>query len=170
MKKELFKNLEEEWREQTMFYSSTQDIIMARPYQRIIGHGKEALPHIFASLRREPAHWFHALEMITGEDPVLDEDRGNITNMREAWLEWADENGYTEDRDHQEIHPVPFFRERFTRNDDGSIDEVVLGETHLEHMDRDFWFLRIGGVALKCTNVQYDFISDKNRLPPGFEE
>lgn len=170
MKRETFEKLERQWREETMFDSMTRDIVMSRPYQRIIGHGKEALPHIFASLRREPAHWFWALEMITGEDPVPEEHRGRIPKMIDAWLEWAEEHGYTKERDAEELHPVPFSRERFTRNDDESIDEVVLGETHIEQMDGNTWSIRIGGMALICSDLQFDFISNHQRLPPGVDE
>jgi hypothetical protein len=58
-------------------------------YQRIIGMGPEALPHIFRRLESGPDHWFWALRAITGVDPVPPEDRGRMVKMREAWLNWA---------------------------------------------------------------------------------
>jgi hypothetical protein len=37
----------------------------------------------------DPDHWFWALEMITGEDPVPVNAYGNTILMANAWLEWA---------------------------------------------------------------------------------
>lgn len=38
--------------------------------QRIIGMGPVVVPLILEELRREPDHWFWALEMLTEDDPV----------------------------------------------------------------------------------------------------
>ena len=40
-------------------------------------------------MRREPDHWFWALQAITGENPVPATGRGNLERMTEARLEWA---------------------------------------------------------------------------------
>lgn len=47
------------------------------------------LPLIFARLADRPGHWFWALTAITGQNPVADEDLGNVRRMSEAWLTWA---------------------------------------------------------------------------------
>jgi hypothetical protein len=48
---------------------------------------------LLRDLEREPAHWFEALQAITGEDPVRREQWGNIPAMRAAWLAWARQKG-----------------------------------------------------------------------------
>ena len=58
-------------------------------YQHVIGMGSLALPFILAELEREPDHWFWALKAITGEDPVAEEQRGDVLGMTKTWLEWA---------------------------------------------------------------------------------
>ena len=88
-----FRELHRQWKEATAFTSSTTEIAMEPAYQQIIGMGREALPLIFAELRRKPDHWFWALKAITGEDPVAPDDRGKIKRMAETWLNWADQHG-----------------------------------------------------------------------------
>ena len=39
------------------------------------------MPWILAELRKAPDHWHAALSEITGENPVKDEDRGDIRGM-----------------------------------------------------------------------------------------
>jgi hypothetical protein len=63
-------------------------------YQQIIGMGPAALPLIFEELRQRPDHWFWALRMITGDDPVSPEDAGDIERMRADWLRYGEERGY----------------------------------------------------------------------------
>lgn len=66
---------------------------MVPEYQRIIGMGPAALPLILDSLRREPEHWYWALEAITGENPVPPEDRGDIQKTADLWVAWGREQG-----------------------------------------------------------------------------
>ena len=63
-------------------------------YQRIIGMGQPVVPLILRDLEQEPDHWFWALQSITGENPVLPEQRGNLELMATAWLAWGKANGY----------------------------------------------------------------------------
>ena len=63
-------------------------------YQAVIGMGAAAVPLIIDELRREPDYWFAALMVITGEDPVPDDERGNLDRMTARWLDWATEHGY----------------------------------------------------------------------------
>ncbi len=67
---------------------------MLPPYQKIIGMGPEAVPLILEELRRHPGYWFWALRMITDEDPVPKEVRGNMEKMIEAWVGWGVANGH----------------------------------------------------------------------------
>ena len=63
-------------------------------YQRIIGMGQPVVPLILRDLEQEPEHWFWALQSITGENPVLPEQRGNLEMMAAAWLAWGKADGY----------------------------------------------------------------------------
>src|SRR5437773_2154916 len=81
-----FQELVRQWKEATMFLSSITDMATHPAYQQIIGMGKEALPFLVEELRREPDHWFWALQAITGINPVPPADRGDVANMTKAWL------------------------------------------------------------------------------------
>jgi hypothetical protein len=65
-----------------------------RAYQQIIEMGDAVIPLILKELETKPNHWFVALRVITGENPVLPEQRGKIKQMTEAWLQWGKERGY----------------------------------------------------------------------------
>jgi hypothetical protein len=49
----------------------------------------EAVPLILDGLRREPDHWFWALEAITDENPVPAEAAGKVREMAKAWIDWG---------------------------------------------------------------------------------
>ena len=89
-----FSNLEKEWEDNTAGLSSITEIAMHPSYQQIIGMGTLALPLIMHEMSIKPNHWFWALKSITGEDPVPPEQRGNIKNMTDAWLNWGQTQGY----------------------------------------------------------------------------
>lgn len=91
---ELFAVLAADWKERSKYMSNTMQMAMLRPYQRIIGLGPAALPHIFAELQRDNGFWFWALEAITGDDPVPPDDKGNVRRMVDAWLAWGQANGF----------------------------------------------------------------------------
>jgi hypothetical protein len=88
-----FQELVDQWKEATLLLSSITDMAMHPAYQQIIGMGQAALPLLFAELRREPDHWFWALQAITGVNPVPVQYRGDTTRMTQAWLAWADQQG-----------------------------------------------------------------------------
>ena len=85
------------WRAETIFSSSTSDIINNAAYRSIVGLGPEVLPFIFDDLRRTNAHWFYALESLTGQNPIPNEHRGIIPLMTKDWLRWADENNQSDE-------------------------------------------------------------------------
>ncbi len=89
-----FQELVDEWRSQTAFSSSLIEIVMKPAYQRIIGMGRTAIPLILKELRKQLDHWFWALKAISGEDPVHEQDQGNLVKMRTAWLAWGAAHGY----------------------------------------------------------------------------
>jgi hypothetical protein len=88
----IFNDLANKWKTETWFMSSMSRRISNLAYLQIIGLGKPALPLIFQELRREPDHWFYALEAITREDPApANASLGEIT---EAWLRWSAQHGF----------------------------------------------------------------------------
>ena len=87
-----FKRLLAEWREQSAPLSSITAMAMLPSYQEIIGMGKPAVPLILNELKRKPSHLFWALRAISGIDPVPPKDRGNINQMRKAWIKWGRQN------------------------------------------------------------------------------
>jgi hypothetical protein len=89
-----FMKLAEEWRQETAVISSSTEIAMHPAYQQIIGLGPAAVPLILQELEKRPGHWFWALKAITGADPVKPEDRGRVSRMTRAWLEWGRAEGY----------------------------------------------------------------------------
>jgi hypothetical protein len=92
-----FRDLTSLWHAERGTSSWVSDMATCPAYQGIIGMGEAAIPLILASLRAEgdePDHWFWALRSIVGEDPIKDEDRGDIVKMASAWLEWGCQQGY----------------------------------------------------------------------------
>lgn len=88
----LFHHLAAQWREESALLSSTTEMVMLSPYQRIMAMGEKAIPFIMRELESEngqPDNWFWALRHITGENPVAPERRGNRRAMARAWLDWA---------------------------------------------------------------------------------
>ncbi len=91
---EKFRLLSQRWKADSEFASSVLEVATHPAYQQIIGMGPAAVPLIVRDLAREPDHWFWALKAITGEDPVPASERGDVSKMTRAWLDWAAENGY----------------------------------------------------------------------------
>src|SRR5712692_8443635 len=86
---ERFHRLASEWKEQARYLSNSMRMAMLPPYQRIIGMGMPVVPLILEELRREPHHWFWALEAITEHNPVPPESLGKIQAMADAWVKWG---------------------------------------------------------------------------------
>ncbi|WKW11240.1 hypothetical protein Strain138_000476 [Pseudogemmatithrix spongiicola] len=45
-------------------------------------------------MRRNPDHWFWALHVLTGVNPVIPQHYGDLRAMTADWLTWAAANGY----------------------------------------------------------------------------
>lgn len=89
-----FSNLAEKWKEET-FITSSVNVIESNPsYLEIIKMGRKVLPYIFQDLKSDHAFWFHALEEITGCNPIKYAHRGYVDLMAEDWLKWGEEHGY----------------------------------------------------------------------------
>ena len=89
-----FQALAERWRRETGMFSSVTKKVDHPAYQRIIAMGATAVPLILRELAHRPGHWFEALRAIVGESPVPADKKGDITKVREAWLEWGRGKGY----------------------------------------------------------------------------
>lgn len=81
------------WREETMFSSSLTDMFSHPSYLRIIGLGREALPLVLLSLKKEGLWWFAALRAMSGESPDEGANMGDLQQLRDIWLKWGRENG-----------------------------------------------------------------------------
>lgn len=91
-----FCRLADEWKHATSHLSSLTAKSMHPAYQRIIGMGQVVVPFILRELQREPDHWFWALRAVTGEDPVLQDHRGRMSEMAQDWIRWGRDRGYIE--------------------------------------------------------------------------
>jgi hypothetical protein len=89
-----FIELAKRWREETKAVSSTTDRALNSAYQDIIGMGRPVVSLILREMATNGGHWFWALRHITHDNPVPQQDAGNIKKMREAWLQWGQENHY----------------------------------------------------------------------------
>lgn len=84
-----FNMLKSLWEADTMFSSSISEITTHPAYHSIIKLGSEVLPLIIQDLQNTNNHWFYALEILTGENPIRPEHRGNVELMKSDWINWA---------------------------------------------------------------------------------
>lgn len=90
---ERFRALADSWKHESRYLSNLNPAFMFRSYQAIIGMGFPAVRLLLEEMRRQPGHWFWALEAITDANPIPEEARGNVRLMTAAWLEWGKQNG-----------------------------------------------------------------------------
>ena len=92
---ERFQTLANQWEHDTILMSSTHQAIKHPAYRAILEMGQTAVPLILKRIQSQGGHWFHTLHQLTHANPVPPADRGKITAMKQAWLQWGTENGYT---------------------------------------------------------------------------
>jgi len=90
---ERFYELRDDWKSTTRHLSNTAQISLVFSYQKIIGMGPAVVPLILSELDKEPDHWFWALEAITDENPVSENDAGDIQASSRAWVRWGRDRG-----------------------------------------------------------------------------
>jgi hypothetical protein len=90
---ERFRELRDDWKSKARHLSNTAQISLVFPYQMIIGMGPQVVPLILAELEKETDHWFWALEAITGENPVAEQEAGDVEASARAWIRWGKQNG-----------------------------------------------------------------------------
>jgi hypothetical protein len=82
------------WKNETLFVSNVSEITNNAAYRNIVSLGQDVLPFIFKDLQENDNHWFYALELLTGQNPIKDEHRGIVPMMKKDWIEWAESNMY----------------------------------------------------------------------------
>src|SRR5262245_7449348 len=89
-----FHRLADAWERATGHLSSMSASSEHPAYQEIISLGPDVVPLLLRDLAETERHWFFALHMVTGANPIPPSVAGNVPKMIEAWREWAKENGY----------------------------------------------------------------------------
>jgi hypothetical protein len=90
-----FRRLADQWLAATENMSSIDDMVAHPAYLEIIGMGQSAIPLLLDELDRAPNHWFAALAAVSGgQNPVEDDEAGDLEKMADAWMRWARENSY----------------------------------------------------------------------------
>ena len=85
-----FRRLADQWLAATVNMSMIDDMITHPAYLEIIGMGPSALPLLLDELERAPNHWFAALIAVSGgQNPVEEDEAGDLDKMTEAWMRWA---------------------------------------------------------------------------------
>jgi hypothetical protein len=84
-----FRRLEATWTAATCVLSDDAAIVGHPAFREIVSLGDAVIPLVLRDLEQRPRLWVWALAEITGENPVPAGDRGNITRMTEAWLNWG---------------------------------------------------------------------------------
>ena len=87
-----FNQLVSQWRLEILFSSSVQDKIQNALFKQIVDMGEKIIPLIVAELKYRPDFLFLALQLITKENPVPPNVKGNVGLMIDAWLDWANQN------------------------------------------------------------------------------
>jgi hypothetical protein len=82
------------WRAETCYLSSTTALANHPAYQEVMALGSAVVPLVLRELEQRPAHWFTALHVLTGADPMDPADPGKVRKIAEAWLRWGRANGY----------------------------------------------------------------------------
>lgn len=91
-----FKTLKEKWFKEIMFNSDPIEIVSNKHYKDIIDLGYQVVPFLLSDMRNNHTHWFTALSLIIGVNPVKREHYGDIPNMVKDWLEWSKNNLFVE--------------------------------------------------------------------------
>lgn len=95
-KSKLFKKLAEIWHKDTDHHSFSYLITSHEAYLKIIAMGVVAIPFILQDLQERGGNWYVALRILSDQDPVPLESKGDVPLMKESWLRWGRDNGYIE--------------------------------------------------------------------------
>ena len=87
-----FEALSKKWQRETKYLSLISKVVVHPAYLRIIGMGEPAIQLVLESLRDKPAHWFVALQAMSGASPCT--ISASPSEARIEWLEWGKSQGY----------------------------------------------------------------------------
>jgi hypothetical protein len=90
-----FQELVSRWEQERPRGADLAEMVTQPAYLRIIGRGPQIVPFLLGELARKPRHWFWALHIITGADPVKPGNEGKLQDMVADWLAWGKEQGYS---------------------------------------------------------------------------
>lgn len=88
-----FRKLAAQWKRESQFMSSPMDMVALPSYLHIMALGKRVVPLLLEELNREMDHWFVALHILTGHNPVSESMAGRVDEMTAAWLKWGQTQG-----------------------------------------------------------------------------
>lgn len=88
-----FYSLVRRWRTETALSSRVSDKIQSVAFQKIVALGDAAVPLILKELRQTPDFLFMALQFITKENPAAPETAGRVSEIIDAWMQWAERTG-----------------------------------------------------------------------------
>ena len=84
----LFEDLKNKWWVESSIYSNPRNLYTNENYKKIISLGKKIVPILISDLNTPNGDWFQALQEITGESPILEENIGDVTKMAQYWKNW----------------------------------------------------------------------------------
>jgi hypothetical protein len=82
------------WQSETAFVSDPNLITSHPSYRALVSGAPDVVELIIAELRRGPSLLVWVLEDALNERPFADSSVGNIAEMTEGWIAWAERNGY----------------------------------------------------------------------------
>jgi hypothetical protein len=83
-----FKQLHNQWKEETKYFSSVQEITENKNFKEIVNLGKKVIPFIIEQLKIEQSFLTVALKQIINEDPVKENHYGIPQAITNDWIEW----------------------------------------------------------------------------------
>lgn len=85
-----------QWKADTRYISSHEDIINHNGFKKIVETGYPMIPFIIEELKKQGSvGLLMMLHLITNEKVISDEDAGYLKRQADKWITWAENNGYT---------------------------------------------------------------------------
>jgi hypothetical protein len=81
------------WKSETAFYSNPDQITSHQSFRDLVENVDTITPLVIDELKKGPSLLVWVLEEGTGEKPYAESSSGNIKEMTNAWIAWAERNG-----------------------------------------------------------------------------
>ena len=91
--RDTFDRLTAQWRDETGMSSSISRKVRHPAYRAIIKMNLPVVPLILRDMQQRPGHWFVALKIITGENPVQCAGM-TFQQATDAWIAWGIRRGH----------------------------------------------------------------------------